>query len=66
MAPVRRCRCQGHETDALTDIALDVMSRLKPPFCLFVAFQAPHPPCTPRAFLDLYRADRLKSVRTWM
>jgi arylsulfatase A-like enzyme len=46
----------GHETDALTDIALDVLGDLEPPFCLFIAYQAPHPPCAPPPmFQDLYR-----------
>lgn len=45
----------GHETDALTDIACQVMEELEPPFCLFVAYQAPHPPCAPPPeFLSLY------------
>jgi arylsulfatase A-like enzyme len=50
----------GHETDALTDIALDVLDGLKPPFCLFIAYQAPHPPCSPPPmFQDLYRDQPL-------
>lgn len=50
----------GHETDALTDLACQVLEGLEPPFCLFVAYQAPHPPCTPPdEFLDLYQGRAL-------
>lgn len=49
---------EGHETDALTDIACDRIRRLAgedAPFTLFVAYQAPHPPCTPpEEFARLY------------
>ena len=37
----------GHETDALTAIAQEWLPRLPQPFCLFVSYQAPHPPCSP-------------------
>ncbi len=37
----------GHETDGLTDIALEWLPQLPQPFCLFVSYQAPHPPCAP-------------------
>ena len=40
----------GHETDALTGIACNRLKRLAGegrPFALFVAYQAPHPPCAP-------------------
>jgi arylsulfatase A-like enzyme len=42
----------GHETDALTDIAVDRLESLagdadEQPFSMFVSYQAPHPPCTP-------------------
>lgn len=37
----------GHETDALTAIAQEWLSQLPQPFCLFVSYQAPHPPCSP-------------------
>lgn len=40
----------GHETDALTDIALDRLAALQQsqdPFAMFVSYQAPHPPCSP-------------------
>ena len=39
----------GHETDALTDIAIERLERAgrRQPFAMFVAYQAPHPPCTP-------------------
>ncbi|MCY4526369.1 MAG: sulfatase-like hydrolase/transferase, partial [Anaerolineaceae bacterium] len=40
---------QGHETDALTAIAQEWLPRLPQPFCLFVSYQAPHPPCSPPA-----------------
>jgi arylsulfatase A-like enzyme len=45
--PDRAIPMPGHETDALTEIACDTLSKLERPFCLFVAYQAPHPPCTP-------------------
>ncbi len=38
---------EGHETDALTAIAQEWLPRLPQPFCLFVSYQAPHPPCAP-------------------
>jgi arylsulfatase A-like enzyme len=40
----------GHESDSLTDLACDRIRRLaagEKPFALFVAYQAPHPPCSP-------------------
>ena len=40
----------GHETDALTDIALKQLSiaaKRDQPFFMMVAYQAPHPPCCP-------------------
>lgn len=37
----------GHETDSLTAIAQEWLPRLPQPFCLFVSYQAPHPPCSP-------------------
>ncbi len=46
----RPIEMEGHETDALTDIACRRLRKLAAgakPFCLFVAYQAPHPPCTP-------------------
>jgi arylsulfatase A-like enzyme len=49
---------QGHETDALTDIACDRLRALSSgdtPFALFVGYQAPHPPCTPpKEYARLY------------
>lgn len=40
----------GHETDGLTDIAiqqLQKISKVDNPFCMVVSYQAPHPPCSP-------------------
>lgn len=40
----------GHETDALTDIALrqlEVAAEAEQPFFMMVSYQAPHPPCSP-------------------
>ncbi len=37
----------GHETDSLTAIAQEWLPHLPQPFCLFVSYQAPHPPCSP-------------------
>jgi len=46
----------GHETDALTDMACHVLEKLRSPFCLFVAYQSPHPPCSPPSdFLAMYQ-----------
>jgi len=49
----------GHETDALTDIALHELTHAANdanPFFLLLSYQAPHPPCAPpREFLELYR-----------
>lgn len=51
----------GHETDGLTDIACRRLSRLagqQRPFCLFVAYQAPHPICEPpEDYHTLYRGN---------
>lgn len=48
----------GHETDALTDLAIGRLqdcARSPEPFCLMVSYQAPHPPCTPpEEFLQIY------------
>ena len=43
----------GHETDGLAALAQDWLPQLPQPFCLFVSFQAPHPPCAPP---EQYRA----------
>lgn len=46
----------GHETDALTDIALAQLSKAAQapePFLLMLSYQAPHPPCSPP---ERYRA----------
>ena len=40
----------GHETDALTDIALEQLrdcAQEDDPFFLMISYQAPHPPCSP-------------------
>lgn len=40
----------GHETDALTDIALDQLAQaaaMPKPFFMLLSYQAPHPPCSP-------------------
>ncbi len=47
---------KGHETDALTDIALAQLSKAASapePFLLMLSYQAPHPPCSPP---ERYRA----------
>lgn len=48
----------GHETDSLTDIAIQELGQLArqdTPFFMLVSFQAPHPPCSPpRDFHELY------------
>lgn len=53
----------GHETDALTDIALRQLAQAandRNPFFMLLSYQAPHPPCSPpREFLDLYRGQDL-------
>ena len=51
-APDEPIELDGHETDGLTDIALDRLRSLagdadRQPFAMFVSYQAPHPPCTP-------------------
>jgi arylsulfatase A-like enzyme len=58
--PDRPILMQGHETDALTELACSTLDGLKSPFCLFVAYQAPHPPCTPpRELLQEYEGKPL-------
>ena len=53
----------GHETDALTDIALHELTQAaseENPFFMLVSYQAPHPPCAPpRQFLELYLGHNL-------
>jgi arylsulfatase A-like enzyme len=50
---------QGHETDGLTDIACSRLQQFaegETPFCMFLAYQAPHPICQPpQAYHDIYR-----------
>lgn len=49
---------RGHETDGLTDIVCDELEALassRSPFFMTVAYQAPHPPCSPpSACMDQY------------
>lgn len=53
----------GHETDALADLAcreLAYLAEVDQPFALFVSFQAPHPPCSPpEEFRKPYRGADL-------
>ncbi len=53
----------GHETDALTDIALQQLAqaaRDENPFFMLLSYQAPHPPCAPPDnFLKIYRGQDL-------
>ena len=55
----------GHETDALTDIAIQelrLLARQDAPFFLLVSYQAPHPPCSPpNEFMSLYADGDLLS-----
>lgn len=55
----------GHETDALTDIAIQELRRIASqdsPFFLLVSYQAPHPPCSPPdEFMSLYADGDLLS-----
>ncbi len=55
----------GHETDALTDIAmleLRHLARQDAPFFMLVSCQAPHPPCSPPdEFMSLYADGELLS-----
>ena len=48
----------GHETDALTDIALQQLTQAAAgpdPYFMLLSYQAPHPPCSPPAeFLNVY------------
>ncbi len=48
----------GHETDALTDIALRQLAEAAhddAPFFLMLSYQAPHPPCSPpKQYIDQY------------
>ena len=50
--PDRPVLFEGHETDGLTEIAIQRIDSLQKkcehnPFCLFISYQAPHPPCIP-------------------
>lgn len=48
----------GHETDGLCALAQEWLPQLPQPFCLFVSFQAPHPPCAPPAAYQARYAGR--------
>lgn len=54
-APIRM---PGHETDSLTEIALQQLEAAaaeSDPFFMLVSYQAPHPPCSPPVvFRDMY------------
>ena len=56
--PDNAVKMPGHETDTLTDIAIDQLERAAAaaePFFMLLSYQAPHPPCAPpAAFLALY------------
>ncbi len=49
---------RGHETDALTDIAVAQLGQAageNAPFFMLVSYQAPHPPCSPPdEFMEMY------------
>lgn len=55
----------GHETDALTDIALRQLKQAaaeSAPFFMLLSYQAPHPPCSPPAeFRKIYSGQDLLS-----
>ncbi|MEM6391721.1 MAG: sulfatase-like hydrolase/transferase [Planctomycetota bacterium] len=53
----------GHETDGLTDVALDWLdeTRRDRPFFMTINYQAPHAPCSPPdQYADLYRGRELQ------
>ena len=60
---------RGHETDGLTDIVCEELEKVagqndSEPFFMTVAYQAPHPPCSPpQEFKDLYDSSVLSSGR---
>ena len=60
-------RMPGHETDALTDIALQELKQAAAepdPFFMLLSYQAPHPPCSPPAeYRELYARRDLLSER---
>lgn len=62
--PAEPIELSGHETDALTEIAVDRLESLisadRDPFAMFVSYQAPHPPCTPLSpYVDPYEDREL-------
>ena len=63
--PNESIKMPGHETDALTDIALHQLTQAasgSEPFFMLLSYQAPHPPCSPpRDFLDIYSEQDLLS-----
>ncbi len=56
--PDRPIQLNGHETDGLTELIvkeIDELANQDKPFALFLAYQAPHPPCSaPEKMLKLY------------
>lgn len=63
--PTEPIEMPGHETDALTDIALRQLARAasdSSPFFMGLSYQAPHPPCSPpREYLEIYNGQDLLS-----
>ena len=61
--PENAVKMPGHETDGLTDVALDQMEQASAgggPFFMLLSYQAPHPPCSPPAeFLAPYENREL-------
>ena len=56
-------RMPGHETDALTEIALQQLKQAaaeSDPFFMLLSFQAPHPPCSPpQVYAEYYDSHEL-------
>lgn len=52
-----KIKMEGHETDGLTELVCHKLNEIKDEqFCLFVSYQAPHPPSTlPEEYLNLYK-----------
>ena len=63
--PDKPIEMPDHETDALTDIAIQQLSKAAQgdkPFFMMVAYQAPHPPCSPPVqYRALYESPELLS-----
>ena len=52
----------GHETDALTDMAIEKVEELAAQavaFCLCLGYQAPHPPCSPPTEFEALYANEV-------